>query len=77
MNLKGKSKDEKGFCNFKTDLPEPNYYFRKIEYKNQKYLKININCYGEFEINDISIEPFEENFEIMILGYLKSIINEQ
>ncbi len=56
---------------------EPNYYYRIIEYKNKKYLEINIKCYGDVEINDISIENIEDNFEIMISGKSKSIIDEQ
>ena len=77
IKLKGVSIDEKGFCNFHTDMPEPHYYYRIIEYKNKKYLEINIKCYGDVEINDISIEPIEEKFEIMISGKSKSNIDEQ
>jgi hypothetical protein len=76
IKLKGVSIDEKGFCNFHTDMPEPNYYYRIIEYKNKKYLEINIECFGEIEINDILIEPIEEDFEIMISGKSKSLKNE-
>ena len=60
-------------------MPEPRCYYRIIEYKNKKYLEINIKCYGKIEINDdnISIEPIEESFEIMISGKSKPNIDEQ
>ena len=79
IKLKGVSIDEKGFCNFHTDMPEPRCYYRIIGYKNKKYLEINIKCYGKIEINDdnISIEPIEESFEIMISGKSKPNIDEQ
>ena len=73
IKLKGVSKDERGFCNFQTNMPEPNYYYNIIEYENNKYLEINIESYGNIEIDDnIFIESFDNYFEIMISGKSKS-----
>ena len=54
-------------------MPEPNYYYNIIEYENNKYLEINIESYGNIEIDDnIFIESFDDYFEIMISGKSKS-----
>ena len=72
IKLKG-VKNERNLCNFKINIFEPNYSYRILEYDNNKYLEINIESYGNIEIDDnIFIESFDNYFEIMISGKSKS-----